>query len=118
MDSIEMTKPDLAVPPAQAPMPTSCCPPYSRLQLPLGALRSWIGNRYVLIAAGFAVVGSGMALGWGWLTAIGVAPLIVSVAPCLIMCAVGGCLMCRRGPGAAAPAATIVSTDTPPVAEK
>ncbi|SFP84338.1 hypothetical protein SAMN04488047_11435 [Tranquillimonas alkanivorans] len=41
-----------------------------------------------------AVVGGGAALNWGWLTAIGAAPLILSLAPCAAMCALG---LCMRG---------------------
>ena len=37
--------------------------------------------------------GAGLTLGWDWLTAVGVAPLIVATAPCLIMCALGLCMM-------------------------
>jgi hypothetical protein len=36
-----------------------------------------------------------LALGWNWLTAVGLAPLIISAAPCLIMCALGMCMMSR-----------------------
>ena len=65
-------------------------------------VRPWIGNRWVLVGAGLAVVGSGLALGWDWLTAVGAAPLILSAAPCLVMCAVGACAMCRSNPGRSA----------------
>ena len=58
-----------------------------------GLLRSWIGDRRLLVVAGLAVIGTGLALGWGWLAAVGVAPLIVSAAPCLVMCALGVCMM-------------------------
>jgi hypothetical protein len=44
---------------------------------------------------GLAVAGSGLALGWDWLTAVGITPLIVSVAPCLLMRALGLCMMGR-----------------------
>ena len=60
-----------------------------------GLLRSWIGDRRLLVVAGLAVIGTGLALGWGWLAAVGVAPLIVSAAPCLVMCALGVCMMGR-----------------------
>ena len=56
-------------------------------------LPSWIGTRGVLALAGLALGGAGLTLGWDWLTAIGVAPLIVAAAPCLIMCALGLCMM-------------------------
>src|ERR1700726_4099937 len=58
-------------------------------------LRAWIGDRRVLAVAGLAVAGAGLALGWNLLTAVGIAPLIVSVAPCLVMCALGLCMMGR-----------------------
>ena len=58
-----------------------------------GLVRSWIGDRRLLVVAGLAVIGTGLALGWGWLAAVGVAPLIVSAAPCLVMCALGLCMM-------------------------
>lgn len=55
-------------------------------------IRSWMRDRRILIGVGLAVVAAGLALGWGWLAAIGIGPLIISVAPCLLMCAVGLCL--------------------------
>ena len=58
-----------------------------------GLLRSWIGDRRVLAVAGLAVIGIGLLLGWNWLTAVGIAPMIVATAPCLIMCALGLCMM-------------------------
>lgn len=58
-----------------------------------GMLRAWIGDRRVLAVAGLAVVGTGVAFGWNWLAAVGIAPLIVSAAPCLVMCALGLCMM-------------------------
>lgn len=57
-------------------------------------LRIPFGRRGLLIAA-LAVIGAGMALNWSWLTAIGAAPLILSLAPCAVMCATGYCVMCR-----------------------
>jgi hypothetical protein len=102
MDSVEMTKPEPALRCVVGPMTVSCCPPFSPIQLPRGVLRSWIGNRYVLGVVGLVVVGSGLALGWGWLTAVGIAPVIVSVAPCLVMCAVCLGMMCRHSQGGVA----------------
>ena len=55
--------------------------------------RSWIGDRRVLAVAGLAIAFTGLALGWNWLAAVGIAPLIVSAAPCLLMCALGLCMM-------------------------
>ena len=56
-----------------------------------GALRVPFGRRgWLLLALGLLTTGA--ALNWGWLTAIGVAPLILSLAPCALMCAAGFCM--------------------------
>ncbi len=41
----------------------------------------------------FALVGAGLALGWPWLVAFGLAPLLLSLLPCAAMCALGLCMM-------------------------
>jgi hypothetical protein len=97
MDSLERTPPSpmLSTPPvAAAPdqATPSCCPTAS---FPTEMVRSWIRDRRVLAGAGLAIAGSGLALGWDWLTAVGVAPLIASAAPCLLMCLLGLCMMGR-----------------------
>jgi hypothetical protein len=80
MQSIEIAK------------PPSGSPTHDRI----GVFRSWIGDRRVLAVTGLAVSATGLALGWDRLTAVGIAPLIVSAAPCLIMCALGLCMMGRN----------------------
>jgi hypothetical protein len=72
-------------------------------------IRSWLGNRMVLGIAGTAATVAGLALGWDWLTAIGVAPLILTAAPCLVMCALGMCMMGKgrqSSPGSQPPQGT------------
>jgi hypothetical protein len=50
-----------------------------------------------------------MALNWGWLTAIGLAPVLVSLAPCAVMCGLGLCMKggsgkgCSKSPEGASP---------------
>ncbi|AYE87219.1 hypothetical protein B5M07_14455 [Sulfitobacter sp. D7] len=51
-------------------------------------------RRQSLMLTGFAAIGGGTALNWDWLTAVGAAPLILSLAPCAAMCALG---LCMRG---------------------
>lgn len=68
-------------------------PPTSLSQDWLRLLRLWLGNRRVLIALAVAAVAGGAALNWGWLVAIGVAPIILALLPCAAMCAVGLCAM-------------------------
>ena len=59
-----------------------------------GQLRPKLGRRGLILAA-MAIIAAGMALNWGWLTAIGAAPLILAVAPCAVMCGLGVCAMCK-----------------------
>lgn len=63
----------------------------------LNAGRYYLGNRWALLAlASLAVIASGLSFGgWGWLVAIGAAPIILSILPCLVMCGLGVCMMCR-----------------------
>ncbi|HZF36892.1 MAG TPA: hypothetical protein VE914_24080 [Candidatus Angelobacter sp.] len=55
-------------------------------------LRTRLGTRGLVIL-GAAVIAVGLALNWSWLIAIGVAPLLLTVLPCVAMCALGVCMM-------------------------
>jgi len=55
--------------------------------------RSYLGGRRGLIFLAVAVVGAGAAFNWGWLVAIGIAPIILALAPCAVMCGLGLCMM-------------------------
>jgi hypothetical protein len=63
----------------------------------LRLLRFWLRDRRVLIAIAVVAVVGGGVLNWGWLVAIGVAPIILAIAPCAAMCAVGLCSMNMMG---------------------
>ena len=52
----------------------------------------WLTRRRLLFVGAETVMGGGMALNWGWLTAIGLAPVLVSLAPCAAMCGLGLCM--------------------------
>jgi hypothetical protein len=53
--------------------------------------RSMLGNwKLWLVLAAVALV-AGAALNWSWLVAVGVAPLLLAVLPCVAMCALGLC---------------------------
>src|SRR3546814_14279926 len=49
------------------------------------------GRRGLLILAAVAIV-AGLALNWSWLVAVGIAPILLGVLPCLAMFALGLCL--------------------------
>src|SRR6266852_3769086 len=58
----------------------------------LHAARYYVGGRRgLLILAVVAVIG-GAALNWGWLVAAGIAPVLLTVLPCLVMCGLGLCM--------------------------
>ena len=58
----------------------------------LYALRYYLGSRRgLLVLAGLAIA-MGLALNWSWLAAAGIAPILISVLPCLAMCALGLCM--------------------------
>ncbi len=59
----------------------------------LHVARFYLGNRWVLLALGSVVLIIGAAVNWSWLVAAGVAPILLAVAPCAVMCALGLCAM-------------------------
>ncbi len=50
-------------------------------------------KRWALIGLGIGGAIAGLASGWDWVVAAGLAPLVVSVLPCIAMCALGMCAM-------------------------
>jgi hypothetical protein len=63
----------------------------------LHAARYYLGGRRGLIALAVLIAVAGAALNWSWLVALGVAPLLLSLAPCLAMCALGLCMTRMAG---------------------
>lgn len=53
--------------------------------------RPQLGRRSLILMA-MAITGTGLALNWGWVTAIGAAPLVLALAPCAVMCGFGLCM--------------------------
>lgn len=80
------------------------------VQAPSGRLPAWATRKRMMMVAGAAAVFGGLTLNWGWLTAIGVAPVLLTLAPCGIMCAVG---MCAMG-GEKTPSTKDTTPTTPP----
>ncbi len=67
------------------------------------AILSWLGSARGLIVSGIVIVVAGLALGWNWVVAFGLAPLILAIAPCAVMCALGLCMMSKGSSGGAKP---------------
>jgi hypothetical protein len=51
-------------------------------------LRGWRGP----VALATVIVVAGVAYGWNWLAAAGIAPLLLTALPCVAMCALGLCM--------------------------
>lgn len=58
----------------------------------LYALRYYLGRRRSLLLLAAVALAGGLAFNWSWLAAAGIAPLILSVLPCVAMCALGLCM--------------------------
>ena len=67
-----------------------CCAP--------AATGGWLNRRNLLMGVALAGGAGALVLGWDWLVAAGLATIIVAMAPCLVMCALGLC-MNRRSKG-------------------
>ena len=78
------------------------------------AARYYLGNRFGLLAIGALVLGVGAYSSWGWLVAAGIAPLLLTFAPCAAMCALGMCSMGRKSksPTDAASTGSVEGTGT------
>jgi hypothetical protein len=74
----------------------------SLAQTVLGLLGHYLGGRRGIIVLALAAAGIGLYLGWGWLAAIGVAPILLLLAPCAAMCALGLCMNKAGGKSSAA----------------
>jgi len=53
----------------------------------------WLGGRRGLLILAAVIITAGLAMNWTWLAAIGVAPIIIALAPCAVMCGLGLCMM-------------------------
>lgn len=56
-------------------------------------IRYQLRGRRGLIAAAVAVAVPALWIGWPWLVVAGIAPILIALAPCAIMCALGYCAM-------------------------
>ena len=63
-----------------------------RLLSPRSLLRDYSPNRKLLVVLALAVIGAGVVFNWSWLVAVGIAPILLALAPCAVMCALGLCM--------------------------
>jgi hypothetical protein len=55
------------------------------------AARHYLLSRTGLLGIAGVVIVIGAALNWSWLVATGIAPLLIAVLPCAVMCGLGLC---------------------------
>ncbi|USJ28662.1 hypothetical protein [Ensifer adhaerens] len=72
---------------------------------------SWLRGRRGLVALAALVLSLGVAFNWSWLVAVGIGPLLLSVLPCLAMCALGLCMNRMAGSQDKASSASAQETD-------
>jgi len=58
----------------------------------LPAFRHYLTNKRVLLAAIGVVFVAAAAFNWNWLVAAGIASILLSILPCLVMCGLGLCM--------------------------
>lgn len=78
--------------------------PHSGSSISVPTTFKWLGRRRLLFGGfALALISAGLAWQWSWLVAIGVAPLLISTAPCVAMCTLGLCVrrMCSHNGGTA-----------------
>ena len=63
----------------------------------VNAIWPYIGGKRGLIVLAIGIAVAGMAMNWGWLVAVGMAPILLAVLPCAAMCALGLCM--KKGGG-------------------
>ena len=68
----------------------------------LYAAQYYLGRRRVLLLLAAVVIGGGLALKWDWLVAAGLAPILIALLPCAVMCALGMCMHKKSGDSAGA----------------
>ena len=54
--------------------------------------RYGLGSRAGKLLIGAVILAIGLYLGWDWLVAAGLAPIVLSLLPCAAMCAAGLCM--------------------------
>lgn len=50
-----------------------------------------IGRQRILVVAALAAFAMAAAANWSWLVALGIAPVLLALAPCAVMCALRLC---------------------------
>lgn len=92
-------------------------PPQTTTETSLGAdvlhaARYYLGGRRALLLASVAIAAAGLVFNWNWLVAAGLAPLLLSVLPCVMMCTLGLCMSQMTGASCSKKATTQEGVET------
>lgn len=80
----------------------SCCDDKTPQGQEKSGLKGWVTGPRRWMLLGAVVVAGGLAMGWDQLVLLGIAPILVSLLPCLVMCGLGLCMMkCKDKKGKA-----------------
>lgn len=71
----------------------SCCDDKAQKGQEKAGLKGLVTGPRRWMLLGAVAVSGGLAMGWDQLVLFGVAPLLVSLLPCLVMCGLGLCIM-------------------------
>ena len=71
---------------------TTKAPPASLTGDAMQAARYYLGNRRALLIVALLAIAGGAALNWSWLVAAGIAPVLLTALPCLVICGLGLCM--------------------------
>ncbi|MFG1423153.1 hypothetical protein [Roseixanthobacter liquoris] len=77
--------------------PATGSAPNSAICAATNAIRSIPGSRRGLLMFGLTALGLGLVFKWNWLVGAGIAPLLLTVLPCVAMCALGLCMSKMSG---------------------
>ena len=78
----------------------------------LHATRRFLGTRRALVILAVIALVGGVALNWSWLVVAGIAPILLTVLPCLVMCGLGLCMHKMGGGSSASLPAPSEDTET------
>jgi hypothetical protein len=56
------------------------------------AVRHYVSRRPALVILAIIAIAAGVVLNWSWLVAAGIAPVLLTALPCLVMCGLGLCM--------------------------
>lgn len=83
-------------------------------------VRSQLGGRRGLLILAAMTGFTGILFNWSWLVAAGIAPILIAVLPCLVMCGLGLCMNKMTGgscdskqPATSAPKADFADVERP-----